>query len=111
MDWLSPPGVDKGLRCAIPAVTKEELAQREHATKLNELLGMYSPKELTSAYIVVCMANGIGYKQVDMVSEFSLKARAIKIFTAACVFDRIINVETSDEESDIGSGESKLAEG
>ena len=46
-----------------------------------------------------------------MVSKFSSKARAIKMFTAACVFDSIINVETSDEESDSSSGESKLAEG
>ena len=90
---------------------KEELAQCDHVTKLNELLGVYAPNELTSVYIVVCMANGIDYKQVDMVSEFSSKARAIKTLTAACVFDSILNVETSDEESDIGSGESKLAEG
>ena len=40
VDWLSPRGVKKGLQCAIPAMTKEELAQRDHANKLNELLGM-----------------------------------------------------------------------
>ena len=76
VDWLSPRGVDKGLRCAIRAMAKEELVQCDHATKRNELLGMYSPKELTSVYIMVCMANCIDYKQVDMVSEFSSKARS-----------------------------------
>ena len=110
-DWLSARGLDEGLLCTIPSITKEKLQQRNHATKQKELLVVYSPKELTPAYIVVCMAKGIDFKEVDMITEFSSRPKAIKMFTAACVSDNVITVESAGKESDIGLYGSKSVEG
>ncbi len=70
--------------------------------KLVMLVGLYSPKELISAFGLICASKGVNFAGINTTVEFATSVKAKKIFIDTCMIpdDVVSNKDSSDDESD-----------
>ena len=68
-----------------------------YSEKLSTLFGMFSPKQLMSAYPTICTEKGIDLWSIDMDANFSSGAKAHKTISGACNDVVLSNSEASSE--------------
>ena len=71
--------------------------------KVVMLVGLYSPKDLLSAFGLICASKGIDFAGINVTVEFATSMKAKKIFIDTCMTpDDVVSIkDSSDDESNI----------
>jgi len=67
------------------------------------LVEYYSPKDLLSAFGLICASKGIDFAGINVMVEFATSLKAKKIFIDTCMTpDDVVSIkDSSDDESNI----------
>ena len=100
--WQSKNGLNDALVFNFPTLKKSERKLMSYHDKLVMIVGLYSPKELISALILICASKGVNFTGINTTFEFSISVKAKKIFIDTCMIpdDVVSNKDSSDDESD-----------
>ena len=98
--WTTNEGCAQAIRQNAPDLTKEEVNDMSYSEKQSTLFGMFSPKQLMSAYPTICTEKGINLWSIDMDANFSSGAKAHKTISGSCDDVVLSNSEASSESDE-----------
>ena len=94
-------GLNDALVVNIPTLKKNEQKLMSYHDKLVMLVGLYSPKELISAFGLIYASKGVNFAGINTTVEFSRSVKAKKTFIDTCMIpdDVVSNKDSSNDES------------
>jgi hypothetical protein len=100
--WQSENGLNDALVVNFPTLKKSERKLMSYHDKLVMLVGLYSPKELISAFGLICASKGVNFAGINTTVEFATSVKVKKIFIDTCMLpdDVVSNKNSFDNKSD-----------
>jgi hypothetical protein len=100
--WQTENGLNDALVVNFPTLKKNERKSMSYHDKLVMLVGLYSPKDLLSAFGLICISKGVDFANINTTVEFATSVKAQKIFIDTCMIpDDVVSIkDSSDDESD-----------